>query len=70
MEKIDIEKLGLPKNEKGFYMLDRFSSEYSIRQLAEKVNEIIAFINFVGEKDGNDSYLAEFNQSNLPPLSK
>lgn len=28
-----------------------------------KINEIIDFINFVGQRDGNDSYLTEFNQS-------
>lgn len=41
----------------------------SNRDIAEKVNEIIDFINFIGQRDGNDSYLAEFNQSRATPTS-
>ena len=70
MEKIDIEKIIAgrkiyPNNtETGTYFEPHEYTHDSLKVVAEKINEIVDFLNFIGTQEGNggENYIEKFNQ--------
>jgi len=64
MEKIDINKLGeqVIDYRDGKPFTSTVNPVKASKEVAEKVNEIIDYLNFIEHKLGNQSNMAEFNQ--------
>jgi hypothetical protein len=65
MEKLQSHKHIIQENSPSDNLRAREIETYNDKEMAEKINEIIDFINFVARKDGGSSYMAEFNQSRI-----